>query len=359
MSTTGKTEEEEKAIVSSPNTSDVPKAAAVPEITRAMELAKLGALLVINVSTVVLCVGINKVLYSKHNFKFASSLMCFHFVLTYFFVRVAKVLNWYTPKRTDQEIVYVRLGAAMACAVGFGNLSLLYNTMGMFQIFKFTIVLVVCAMEFFWKKKSYPLGIYCSLVVLVGSVLWASVGNVDLTGKGIVFGILGSLSTAVYQITNKATQQDYDLKPLQLLEYEQPYCVLWTAIFALFTDDVRAMFFYDFTPKVIALILGSGFFAFGINVSSYMIIGKFGPVTYGVVGHAKALFILTWGVVILQESPSLRTAVGMVVAFGAIVVYTHLSIPKPAAPKPQPSLASQQAVVDARTDLNEDGEEKK
>ena len=319
----------------------------------------LGVLLVANVATVILCVGFNKVLYNfPYNFKFASSLMCFHFIFTFSFVQMAKLLKWYTPKKAASELVYVKLGAAQAGAVGFINMSLFYNTIGMYQVFKFTNVLVICLIEFLWKKKSYSMGIYASLATLTCGVLMATVSNVELTMKGAFFGVCGSLCTAIYQISNKAAQVEHDLKPLQLMEHEQPYTILWTMAFALFTDDIKALFTFIYTPKIVLLLFASGFFAFGVNVTSYMIIGKFGPVTYGVLGHSKAVGVMLFGFMMLHEVPSMNTATGMLIAFFAIVVYTHLSSASAAAqPKIQPSSPPAE-VVDQRNGLLE-GDEKK
>ena len=281
--------------------------------------------LMLNVVSVVGCVAFNKMLYQPpHNFKFASSLMTFHFLCTWGFVVLAKKLGWFTSKKIETD-KYVKLGAAQTGSVGFVNLSLLFNSIGMYQILKFTNVLVICAIEFVWKNKSYNSGIYLSLIVLVFGVTFATVTNVETSWVGLMHGCLGSLSTAIYQILNKSIQVDSDVKPLQLLEYEQPFTALWSAVFALLTDDVRGLLSYPFTPTTIGLLLMSGIFAFGVNVTCYVIIGRTSPVTYGVVGHTKTVFIMLFGIFVMGERPGPKTGLGMLVAFGAIVAYTHIT----------------------------------
>jgi K+-sensing histidine kinase KdpD len=73
-------------------------------------------------------------------------------------------------------------------------------------------------------------------------------------------------------------------------------------------------------------LLLSGVFAFGVNVTVYLIIGKTSPVTYAVVGHTKTVLILLFGFVVMHEVLTGKNFAGLLVAFLSIVAYTHFSI---------------------------------
>lgn len=291
----------------------------------AQERLTLCLYLVFNVISVVGVVAVNKMLYNApYNFRFPSTLMVFHFFCTWLFVVGARCAGWFESKRIETSS-YVKLGLAQAGSVGFVNLSLMLNKVGMYQLLKFTNVLVIAAMEFFWKGKTYSGPIYISLVALVAGVTVATVSDVAGTPLGVFYGCLASLSTAVYQILNKSIQTDFEVKSMQLLEYEQPFTALWSVFFAFFTDDLTALAQYEFNMTNSALLLLSGFFAFGVNVTCYLIIGKSSPVTYSVVGHVKTVGILVFGLFVLKEQMEPKTAFGLAVAFCAIVAYTHLT----------------------------------
>ena len=281
-----------------------------------------------NVVSVVGVVAVNKVLYRDYELKQATCLMTFHFLCTWLFVMLAKRLKWFTEKRIDM-FQYARLGLAQCCSVVFLNLSLVHNSIGMYQVLKFSNVLMMCVIEYLWKSKLYSLQVYLSLIALVAGITTATVTDVELRWLGFTYGMLGCLSTAVYQILNKSIQQDFDVSPLQILEYEQPFTALFAAMFALCTEDVGHLLTMDYSTEFVALLLVSGVFALGINVTTCLIIGKTTPITYAVVGHTKTIFILLFGILWMKDLWTWKSGSGLIVAFAGIVAYTHYSQFKP------------------------------
>ena len=280
-------------------------------------------IVVANIVSVVGVVAVNKLVY-RQGFTFATTLMVFHFLCTWGFVVLANRLRWFTSKKIEQRH-YASLGLAQVASVAFVNLSLMHNSIGTYQLLKFVNVLVMCGIEYVWKGKSYTTGIYATLVVLVVSVSVATVTQVEFSAMGVVYGLLGCVGTAVYQILNKAIQTDHAVSPLQLLQYEQPFTALFAAAFALFTDDIQGLVVFTPTSGTVGAILISCVFAFGVNLTCYLIIGKTSPVTYSVVGHTKTIGILVCGFLVFSEKTSPAQGVGLAVAFGAICMYGKLS----------------------------------
>lgn len=284
---------------------------------------------IFNIVSVVGVVAVNKMLYKQYDLRQPTCLMTFHFLCTWLFVLAAKRMRWFTEKRIDVGH-YMRLGLAQCCSVVFVNLSLMHNSIGMYQVLKFSNVLMMCWIEYTWKAKLYSLQVYLSLGALVLGVTAATVTDVELRWVGFTYGMLGCLSTAVYQILNKSIQQDLDVSPLQILEFEQPFTALFAAMFALATEDVAHLAKLDYGDNTfVALVLISGVFAFGVNVTCYLIIGKTTPITYAVVGHSKTIFILLFGILWMNDAWTWKSGTGLVVAFAAIVAYTHYSQFKP------------------------------
>jgi drug/metabolite transporter (DMT)-like permease len=314
------------------------------------ESLSVGMWMLLNVVSVVGVIAANKLLYKPpYEFRFASSLMAFHFLCTWGFVVLARKLGVFTSKKIELG-KYVRLGAAQTGSVGFINLSLLHNSVGMYQVLKFNTILVICFIEYFWKGKTYATKIYLSLIALVVGIMIATVTEASGSTMGILCGALGSLSTAIYQIYNKSIQVECDVKPLQLLEYEQPFTTVWAIVFAVLTEDVKGLLTYPYTLEVVALLLISGVFAFGVNVTCYTMIGKTSPVTYGVLGHTKTVCVFLFGLLVMQERPGIRAGAGMLLAFIAIVWYTSLSTsPSPPPPTANPKTSEEAAIVQIST----------
>merc|ERR550519_420847 len=66
--------------------------------------------------------------------------------------------------------------------------------------------------------------------------------------------------------------------------------------------------------------------AFCVNLSIFLVVGATSPISYNVLGHAKLLVILTFGIVVFGDDTNFMRLCGMAMAFGGIVTYTHLKI---------------------------------
>lgn len=284
-------------------------------------------IVVANMVSVVGVVLMNKMVY-RDGFSFPTTLMVFHFVCTWLFVTFAQKMNWFTEKRIPWKN-YALLGAAQVGSVAFVNLSLLYNSVSMYQLFKFTNVFMTVLLEFLWINKTYTPITYVTLVVIVGGVTFASVSQLTFSVPGLLTGLMGSLATAIYQIYNKRVQSENGVSPLQLLQYEQPFTALFAAIFACFSDNLGALPDVDLTSTLVLEIIGSCIFAFGVNLTCYLIIGKTSPLTYSVVGHLKTIGILVGGFVLFKEVATTKQAAGLILAFVGIVAYGQVASVSP------------------------------
>lgn len=286
-------------------------------------------LLAVNIFSVVGIVALNKQIYLA-GFKLPTLLMCFHFWCTWSFVVVVKNLGWFQEKRIPWTN-YALLGFAQMCSVAFVNLSLVHNSVGTYQLLKFSNIILMCVLEYAWKRRVYPAAVYASLVTLVTGVSLSTVSQVNFSWLGLACGLLGAISTAAYQVLNKSIQTEHEVQSLQLLHFEQPFSAAFSFLFSLATDDYASLATTHFTAGLVALLLLSGAFAFGVNVSCYAIIGKTSAITYGVIGHTKTIGILFYGFVILGEPTTTKQMVGLLLALSGIVIYTHLTT-APSAP---------------------------
>ena len=90
------------------------------------EQIRIGLLIALNISSVVGIVGVNKQIFRYPGFKFPSSLMCMHFIVTYFFILLLQKLGQFESKFVERKH-YMKLGMARVGSVAMVNLSLVYK----------------------------------------------------------------------------------------------------------------------------------------------------------------------------------------------------------------------------------------
>merc|ERR1719242_246576 len=67
-------------------------------------------------------------------------------------------------------------------------------------------------------------------------------------------------------------------------------------------------------------------FAFCVNLSIFLVIGRTSPISYNVLGHCKLIVILSFGILFFGDDTNTWRLTGMVLAVIGIVSYTHIKI---------------------------------
>jgi solute carrier family 35 protein E3 len=278
-----------------------------------------------NMVSVVGCVVLIKAVYqAPYNFTYANTILTVHFLTTASLVNLAALCGFHTPKRLPL-MQYVMLSVAQVGSVALVNLSLLYNSVGMYQVLKFCNIPVICLVEFVFLRTVYSLETYLALVGIVIGVCMTTATEIKFSGLGLGFGLAGTVATAAYQVLNKNIQKDFEVNAMQLLQYESWFTAFWSFLLALVADD-SGLSHYEWTGGAVALIGLGGLCAFGVNVTCYLVIGRTSPVTYGVTGHIKTLAILLFGYMVLHQPFSPYNLCGVVIAFSGMVYYSYIKL---------------------------------
>lgn len=61
-------------------------------------------------------------------------------------------------------------------------------------------------------------------------------------------------------------------------------------------------------------VVVSCFFALGVNISNYLVLGKTSPLTYQVLGHMKTVLILILGFTVFKKPIDIRNVIGITIA---------------------------------------------
>lgn len=264
-----------------------------------------------NVSSSVCLVLLNKRVFSG-GFHYPMTLSFFHFVFTIGFFEVLRVCSLYErPKEQMPQFEKFKVGFSGFASIGFMNLSLTYNSVGFYQVTKLVMVPVTLAINKVLYDVATTGKIKLSLLLICAGVGVATVTDVELRPLGFGFGCAAVLATAMFQIFQGSKQKEFGLLGTQLQAAIAP----WQSAQALAAAGIAECYCWGGAPcetaldyfgdaseplhsKTLLMVLGTCFIALAVNFTSFGLIGKTGPITFQVVGHAKTCLVLVGGYVL-------------------------------------------------------------
>lgn len=259
----------------------------------------------------------------QEGFRYATALTALHFLLTYLGLEVSAFLNFFERKALPLLGV-IPLSIAFCAFIVFNNLSLQYNTIGIYQITKvLTTPAIVLIHMFFYKRYLNSTETIALVLVCIGVTI-ATEANLDLNTAGIVSGLLGVMSSSVYQIWVETKQSDFKCSPAQLLYYQAPISFVLLLPLVYLTEPVDEILAFKFTFGSTIAIFGSAVLAFLVNLSAYAVIGATSPLTYNMVGHSKLVVIILSSYLLFGERQSIIGISGIIAAILGIFTYAHV-----------------------------------
>lgn len=274
-----------------------------------------------NVISVVGVVMMNKYIVTEDNFNFMLLLSFLHFSVTYFASLALMRMGYFTSKEAP-------LSSVLPCAIGsllsvaFMNLNLAYNSVGFYQLSKLACIPITIMLEYFFYKKIVSWPILMTLIPITFGVGVATVNDVSLNMKGTVFAIAAVVATALAQIFTSSYQKELNCNALQLLVHTAPVISFGMFCMIPFFDDMKALQNATLTIPLITHILLSCLFAFGVNVSNYLVLGKTSPLTYQVLGHMKTILIFLFGFLFFSQKYNAKILSGIFLALVGVILYT-------------------------------------
>jgi solute carrier family 35 protein E3 len=286
------------------------------------EVAKTSFWMVINFISSVWIIWATKICFQE-GFKFATALTALHFALTYLGLEVSACLNFFERKKLPLLGV-LPLSIAFCGFIVFNNLSLQFNTIGIYQITKVLTTPLIVVIHMIFYKRFLSSGETLALILVCVGVTIATETNLQLNTAGVVTGLLGVISSSVYQIWVETKQTDFKCSPAQLLYYQAPIscCLLLPVIYL--TESIPEIVGFKLTFASSMAIFGSAVLAFLVNLSTYIVIGATSPVTYNMIGHSKLVVIILSSYLVFGERQSMIGMTGVAAAVAGIMAYAHI-----------------------------------
>jgi hypothetical protein len=151
-----------------------------------------------NVTTSVGIIMVNKQLMANYGFRFATTLTGLHFVMTTLMTVGLRCMGYIQPSHLPLlDLVKFALCANFSI-VGM-NVSLMWNSVGFYQIAKLSMIPVSCLFEVLFDSIGYSRDTKLSIMVVLVGVAICTVSDVSVNAKGFVAAVVAVWSTALQQ----------------------------------------------------------------------------------------------------------------------------------------------------------------
>ncbi|KAL7262784.1 hypothetical protein ACSBR1_001026 [Camellia fascicularis] len=281
-----------------------------------------------NVVTSVGIIIVNKALMATYGFSFATTLTGLHFVTTTLMTTVLRWLGYIQPSHLPLPELLKFVLFANFSIVGM-NISLMWNSVGFYQIAKLTMIPVSCLLEVVFDKIRYSRDTKLSIAVVLLGVAVCTVTDVSVNARGFIAALVAVWSTALQQYYVHYLQRKYALSSFNLLGHTAPVQAGTLLLVGPFLDywlTNKTVDTFDYNIASLVFIILSCTIAVGTNLSQFICIGRFTAVSFQVLGHMKTILVLILGFIFFgKEGLNIQVVIGMVIAVVGMIWYGNAS----------------------------------
>ncbi|CAN1828821.1 UDP-rhamnose/UDP-galactose transporter 5 [Linum perenne] len=281
-----------------------------------------------NVVTSVLIILVNKALMATYGFSFATTLTGLHFSTTTMLTIVLRWMKYIQPSHLPVMELVKFVFFANFSIVGM-NVSLMWNSVGFYQIAKLTMIPVACFLEVVLDSVRYSRDTKLSIGVVLLGVGVCTVTDVSVNTKGFLAAVVAVWSTALQQYYVHYLQRRYSLNSFNLLGHTAPAQAASLMVVGPFLDywlTKKRVDSYPYSSISVMFIVISCTIAIGTNLSQFICIGRFTAVSFLVLGHMKTILVLILGFVFFEKDGlSFQVVVGMIIAVAGMIWYGNAS----------------------------------
>ncbi|XP_039158087.1 UDP-rhamnose/UDP-galactose transporter 5 isoform X2 [Eucalyptus grandis] len=174
-----------------------------------------------NIVTSVGIILVNKALMAAYGFRFATTLTGLHFATTTTMTLVFRWLGYIQPTNLPVSEILKFVLFANFSIVGM-NISLMWNSVGFYQIAKLSMIPVSCFLEVVLDQVRYSRDTKLSIVVVLLGVAFCTVTDVSVNFKGFLAAFIAVWSTALQQYYVHFLQRKYSIGSFNLLGHTAP-----------------------------------------------------------------------------------------------------------------------------------------
>lgn len=300
------------------------------------------ASLLLNVVSSVGVIFVNKSLvFDTAHFRFGTTLTVIHFLVTFvgclFFARA----RFFEIKKLPILNV-LTISIAFCGYVVFNNLSLLTNSVSVYQTSKILCTPVIVLVEYLFYGNRESVETLLALAPVCVGVFITVFTDSELNAVGAMWAFLAMIANSFYTIWGKTKQVELNVTPMQILTYQAPLSA-FLLLFALPLDNVTELQNFEWDRFAFFAIGLSCVFAFGVNFSFFLFVGQTSPLTMNVVGYFKTCLVFIGGFFVSKSHATPQNIAGVVVTLAGLALYTRATVNRNAAQQQHSNATSDDA----------------
>ncbi|KQK13545.1 probable sugar phosphate/phosphate translocator At3g17430 [Brachypodium distachyon] len=300
-------------------------------ISRQLLLTYLYLLIYICLSSGVIL--FNKWVLSPKYFKFPFPItltmihMAFSGVVTFFLVRVFKVV---APVKMTFQIYatsVIPISAFFASSLWFGNTAYLYISVAFIQMLKALMPVATFIMAVLCGTDKLRQDLFLNMLLVSVGVVVSSYGEIHFNVIGTLYQVTGIVAEALRLVLTQVLLQKkgLTLNPITSLYYIAPcsFIFLFVPWYLLEKPEM------DVSPIQFNywIFFLNALSAFALNISIFLVIGRTGAVTIRVAGVLKDWILIALSTIIFPESTiTSLNIIGYAVALSGVVMYNYLKM---------------------------------
>ena len=286
--------------------------------------------LFLNFASSVGIVSANKVVFQIYKFRYGTLLTLIHFIFTFLGLEICRQMKMFEYKSVEIKRI-LPLCVSFCGFVALTNLSLVYNSVGFYQLMKVLTTPLLVVIQTFFYGETFSFRIKLSLSVICVGVGVATITDSEANFFGTMIASSALLITVMYQIWVGTKQKELECNGYQLLYYQAPLSALLLIPLVPLFDNLSTLTTFPDTETVAGILLTS-ILAFLVNLSIFLVIGTTSPITYNVLGHCKLTVILITGFTVFGSPIDARNITGIILTLSGVIWYTYIKTSQPKDP---------------------------
>ena len=183
----------------------------------------------------------------------------------------------------------------------------------------------------FFYGRTYSQATYISLIPVILGVGLATYGDYYFTGIGFTLTLFGVVLSALKTVmSNRIMTGSLALPALEILLRMSPLAALQSLLYAIATGEASAFSAWvaegNLTPSYLSALLGNGFLAFLLNVSSFQTNKLAGALTMTVCANLKQCLTVLLGIVLFDVTVGMWNGAGMLVTLVGAGIYSKVEL---------------------------------
>lgn len=197
--------------------------------------------------------------------------------------------------------------------IGLNNITLKYTSISTYQIVRSLSVFFNILVQYFILKKKTSINCTFACTGVVLGFIVGSCSDIQLSAKGLIYGLLSSLASALYSIVVKEAIGILNNDEFRLMQYNTPIAILCLAVIIVFNGDIKYMKTFDL--KGFGLQFASGIFGYLVNIAIFLNIKYTSSLTHNLSGSIKSTLQTLLSYIVFKKHETINFLKGLSIFF--------------------------------------------